>query len=179
MRALPYVAILLLAACTGPVKEVRGVATPSTTIAAGAAANPKLAMLLRALRTAELVDTLQGGGPYTLFAPTDEAFGRLPPRTANLLLKPENRAELTKLLRLHLIRGRLTVAELSRRVTASNGAMTLATISGEPLTVTLTRGTLTLTDSGGNRSYVERADIRQSNGVIHIVNGVLAPRVGQ
>lgn len=202
MRLLPLLPVLVLAACVQAPERVRvapatavigqepaapagnplvgGVTMPADrTIAANVATAPTLSTLVRAAQTAGLIDTLSGPGPLTLFAPTDEAFGRLAPGTVDALLKPENRASLTRLLQLHLVAGRLTSAELVRRVTAGGGGATLTTLAGDPLTVGLTGSVVTLTDSGGNRSYVETADVRQANGVVHVVNGVLVPRLAQ
>ena len=147
------------------------------TLGVGVAQAPRLATLTQALTTAGLLETLNAPGPLTLFAPTEEAFGRLAPGTTNVLLKPENRASLGKLLRLHLLPGRLTSADLVRLVQAGGGRATLTTLGGETLTLSLSGSVVTLADAGGNRSYVEIADIRQANGVLHVVNGVLIPRI--
>lgn len=140
-------------------------------------AAPTLTLFVRALAAAGLTDRLRAAGPLTVFAPTDEAFGRLQPGTVEALLKPENRASLVRLLDLHIVAGALTGAALARRVAADGGRATLTSVAGEPLSVTLTGGIVTLTDQGGNRSYVEIADVRGANGVIHLVNGVLVPRL--
>lgn len=148
------------------------------TIAANAAAAPNLSTLVTAVKAAGLVDTLSGPGPFTVFAPTDEAFSRLAPGTVDTLLRPENKAALTRVLTYHVVPGVLTAADLTARVTAGGGTATLTSVEGDPLTLTLTQGHLTLTDVGGNRSYVETGDVRQSNGVVHVVNGVLVPKLG-
>lgn len=194
-------AALLIAGCTTPARRVRvapavavpdappplvpannpavgGVVLPlGATIAADVAAAPNLATLARAVAAAGLGDALAGPGPLTLFAPTDAAWGRLAPGTVEALMQPDNRAALVKLLRLHLVPGRLTTADLLRRVQAGGGAATLITVTGEPLTATLTGPVLTLTDSGGDKSYIETADVRAANGVVHVVNGVLVPKL--
>ena len=109
--------------------------------------------------------------------PTDEAFGRLAPGTVDALLKPENRATLTRLIGLHVVATRLSTAELVRRIAGGGGRATLTSVTDEPLTLSLTGSVVTLTDGGGNRSYVEVADVRQRDGVIQVVNGVLVPRL--
>ena len=147
------------------------------TIAANLAAAPTLSTFVRAAAGAGQTATLDAAGDYTVFAPTDEAFGRLAPGTVDALLKPENRAALSKLVTLHIVAGRLSSAALVRRITAGGGRATLTSVAGEPLLLTLTGSVVTLTDSGGNKSYVEVADVRESNGVIHVVNGVLVPRL--
>lgn len=165
---------------TAPAKNpaVGGVSLPTDgTIAANLAAAPVFATLVRAIAAANMADTLAAAGPFTVFAPTDEAFGRLQPGTVEALLKPENRTSLTRLLGLHLVPERLGGLELMRRIAAGGGRATLATVAGEPLTVTLTGGIVTLTDAGGNKSYVEVADVRSGNGLIHVVNGVLIPHI--
>lgn len=180
VRVAPAVAVVDAGASATPTANplVGGVAlSMSATLAASVPTVPTLAMLSRAVTAAGLGETLAAAGPFTLFAPTDEAWGRLAPGTAEALLKPENRASLTKLLTLHLIAGRLTAADLLRRIAVGNGRATLFSVSGEPLTLGLTGNVVTLTDTGSNRSYVEIADVRQANGVMHVVNGVLVPRL--
>ncbi len=168
------------AAAPAPVNpSVGGAAMPADrTIAANAAAAPNLTTLVKAVTAAGLVETLSGPGPFTVFAPTDAAFARLAPGTVDALLKPENKASQTKLLTSHVVPGALTAADLSARVAAGGGTATLTTVQGDPLTLSVTEGHLTLTDVGGNKSYVETGDVRQANGVVHVVNGVLVPRLG-
>src|SRR3546814_10999006 len=121
--------------------------------------------------------------PYTtLFrsvsAPTDAAFGRLAPGTLDALLLPENKPALTKLVIYHVVPGRLTVADLEARIAAGGGTATLTTVEGEPLTLGLVGTVIALTDVGGNKSYVETGDIREANGVLHVVNGIMTPTTG-
>lgn len=157
---------------------IGGVTIPlDQSIAADLVRAPTLSGLVRALDAAGMADTLRSGGPFTVFAPSDAAFGRLQPGTVEALMKPENRASLTRLLGLHVVPERLGAMELMRRITAGGGSATLTTVAGEPLTMTLTSGIVTLTDTGGNKSYVETADVRAANGIIHVVNGVLVPRL--
>ncbi len=141
------------------------------------AAAPNLGAFVRALDATGLTATLKAAGPFTVFAPTDAAFGRLQPGTVEALMKLENRAALTRLLGLHIVAERLGGVELMRRIAAGGGRATLTSVAGEPLTVTMTGGIVTLTDAGGNRSYVETADVRGANGIVHVVNGVLVPRL--
>lgn len=150
---------------------------PDRTIAANLAAAPMLSTLTRAAAASGQTAPLEAARAMTLFAPTDEAFGRLAPGTVEALMKPENRGPLTRLVTLHLVSGRHSSADLIRRIRAGNGTATLTTVAGEPLTLTLTGAIVTLTDAGGNKSYVEVADVRETNGVMHIVNGVLVPRL--
>lgn len=166
-----------VAAAPAPVPVDPSRIESEATIAQSIAATPGLTTLARELRVAELDSLLTGGGPYTLFAPTDMAFTRLAPGIANDLLAPENRPTLVALLRYHIVPGTLTTEQLEARIQAGGGRTTLTTLGGQPLTATMTGDVITLTSASGNRSYVEAADVAQANGVIHVVNGVLVPRL--
>jgi len=154
------------------------VVDPAETIAANVAKAPNLTTLVRALTAAGLVETLAGPGPYTLLAPTNDAFGRLQPGTVDTLLKPENKPSLVKLLNYHIVAGRITTRDLRARIATGGGSATLTSLEGDPLTVSLTSDVLTLTDVNGNRSYIQTGDVPQSNGLIQVVNGVLIPDLG-
>ena len=155
---------------------VGGAAMLSTkTIVENASAAPNLTTLVAAVKAAGLVETLSGPGPFTVFAPTNDAFSRLAPGTVESLLKPENKASLTKVLTYHVVAGNVSAAQLIEQIKAGNGTATLTTVAGQPLTATMTGNVVTLTSATGNKSYVEVADVRQSNGVVHVVNGVLVP----
>jgi uncharacterized surface protein with fasciclin (FAS1) repeats len=198
LAALPLVALIGLGACGRGGDQREAPATPSTaaapapaeppvtpdqamaptrTILDNAAATPSLSSLVAAVRVSGLATTLAGPGPYTLFAPSNEAFGRLAPGVLEQLLQPANRDSLVRLLRFHMVPGMLGVAELQRRMAAGGGTARIMTVQGEPLTVTMTQSVITLTDGGGNKSYIEAGDLAQANGVIHIVNGVLVPKL--
>ena len=144
-------------------------------IGVNAAAAPNLTTLVAAARAADLLSTLSGPGPYTVFAPTNEAFGRIAAGTVDTLMKPANKAALAKLLTYHVVPGRITLDDLAQRIATGGGAVTLTTVEGEPITVTHPGGAFLLTDVNGNKSYIETPDVRQSNGIIHIVNAVLIP----
>jgi len=131
--------------------------------------------LVAAVKAAGLVDTLKGKGPFTVFAPTDEAFGMLPAGTVDTLVKPENKATLTKILTYHVVPGRLTAAVLMKDIKAGGGKAVLKTVQGEPLTATESGGGIVLTDAKGGTARVTIADVIQSNGVIHVVDKVLMP----
>ncbi len=150
---------------------------PTRTILDNATATPSLSSLVAAIRAAGLATTLAGPGPYTLFAPSNEAFARLAPGVQDQLLQPANRDSLVKLLRFHMVPGVVGIADLQQKIAAGGGTAKLMTIQGEWLTVTMTQSVITLTDSGGNKSYIEAGDMPQANGVIHIVNGVLVPKL--
>lgn len=130
--------------------------------------------LVAAVKAADLVDTLSGAGPFTVFAPTDEAFARLPAGTVDTLLMPANKAMLTNVLTYHVVPGRITAADIAARIRAGGGRATFATVNGGTLTATMANGSVMLTGANGS-SYVTQADVMQSNGVIHVVNGVLVP----
>jgi uncharacterized surface protein with fasciclin (FAS1) repeats len=131
--------------------------------------------LVAAVKAAGLVDTLSGMGPFTVFAPTNEAFAKLPAGTVDNLLKPENKAMLTSILTYHVVAGKMTAADIMMAIKAGNGTATLTTVQGEPLTATMMGKHLVLTDAKGGKSMVTIADVMQSNGVIHVVNAVLMP----
>ena len=132
--------------------------------------------LVAAVKAAGLVGTLEGPGPFTVFAPTNEAFDKLPPGTVQTLVAPQNKAMLTKILTYHVVPGRLTAADLKRMIAAGGGKATLTTVEGEPLTVREGgMGHLVLTDAKGGMSTITIANVMQSNGVIHVVNSVLMP----
>ncbi|KQM64102.1 hypothetical protein ASE65_16650 [Sphingomonas sp. Leaf16] len=151
---------------------------PTATIVANASKASNLTTLVKAVQAADLTATLSGPGPFTVFAPTNEAFGRLAPGTLDQLLKPEQKASLSKLLTYHVVAGKLDAAALKSQVEAGGGTATLTTVEGQPLKATLENGALVLTDVGGGKSYVTQYDVEQSNGIVHVVNGVLAPKLG-
>lgn len=167
------------AAAVAPNPRVGGAVMDATRpIAVNAAAAPTLTTLVSAAKSADLIETLSGPGPYTVFAPDNDAFGRLAPGTLDTLLKPANKAVLAKVLTYHVVPGVITLEDLTNRIRAGNGTATLTTVEGEPITVTNPGGPILLTDVNGNKSYIETPDVRQSNGVVHVVSGVLIPRLG-
>ncbi len=131
--------------------------------------------LVAAVKAADLVTTLKGDGPFTVFAPTNDAFAMLPAGTVDTLLKPENKAMLANILTYHVVPGRLDAATLQQRVTEGRGKAWLTTVEGEKLTVTSKGGMLMLTDAKGGMSHITTADVAQSNGVIHVVDHVVMP----
>lgn len=132
--------------------------------------------LVAAVKAAGLVETLQGDGPFTVFAPTNEAFNKLPAGTVPTLLKPENKATLTKVLTYHVVSGRLTAADLMAKIKAGGGKAELTTVSGGKLWVMQQGKKLYLVDEKGGKSWITIADVLQKNGVIHVVNTVLMPK---
>ena len=131
--------------------------------------------LVAAVKAAGLVDTLEGAGPFTVFAPSNEAFAKLPAGTVDNLLKPENKDTLTKILSYHVVAGRLSAQELKKQIQAGGGQATLKTVSGGTLTATLQGKNIVLKDEKGGSAMVMIANVFQSNGVIHVIDGVLMP----
>jgi uncharacterized surface protein with fasciclin (FAS1) repeats len=147
-------------------------------IVENAAAAPNLTTLVQAVQAADLADTLAGPGPFTVFAPENDAFTRLAPGTLDTLLKPENKATLAKVLTYHVVPGNVTLEQLRSQIEAGGGTTTLTTVEGSPLTVAAEGAAIVLTDVSGNKSYVAVPDVKQSNGVVHVVNGVVVPKLG-
>jgi len=131
--------------------------------------------LVAAVKAAGLVETLKSKGPFTVFAPTNNAFDRLPAGTVETLLKPENKATLTKILTYHVLPGRFDSKAIAKKIKSGNGQATLKTVSGGTLTAMMDGNTLVLRDEKGGTSRVTISDVYQSNGVIHVVDSVLLP----
>jgi uncharacterized surface protein with fasciclin (FAS1) repeats len=132
--------------------------------------------LVAAVKAAGLVSVLEGPGPFTVFAPTDEAFAALPAGTVDTLVKPENKATLTKILTYHVVPGRLDFAALSERIKAGGGKAELKTVEGDPLTFAMNGPrNITITDAKGNVAQITTYDVYQSNGVIQVIDKVLTP----
>ena len=132
--------------------------------------------LVAAVKAAGLVDTLEGAGPFTVFAPTNEAFAKLPAGTVDTLLKPENKDKLKGILTYHVVAGKEDAATLVKKIEAGNGKAMLKTVQGEDLTASLDGKDVIITDAKGGKSKVTIADVMQSNGVIHVVDTVLMPK---
>jgi uncharacterized surface protein with fasciclin (FAS1) repeats len=149
---------------------------PSKNIVQNAVNSKDHTTLVAAVKAAGLVDTLSSAGPFTVFAPTNAAFAKLPVGTVDTLLKPENKAMLTKVLTYHVVPGRMTAVSLMKAVKDGEGEAHLKTVAGQDLTVKQAGpGKLTITDAKGDVADVTIADVLQSNGVIHVVDTVLLP----
>jgi uncharacterized surface protein with fasciclin (FAS1) repeats len=131
--------------------------------------------LVAAVKAAGLVPTLKGKGPFTVFAPTDDAFNKLPSGTVETLVKPENKAMLTKILTYHVVAGKYDSKKLMGLIKKGHGSAMLKTVSGGTLTAKMNGSNIVLTDEKGGMSTVTTADVMQSNGVIHVVDTVLMP----
>jgi len=148
---------------------------PSRNIVENAVNSKDHTTLVAAVKAAGLVDTLSGPGPFTVFAPTNEAFAKLPAGTVDTLVKPENKATLSKILTYHVLPGAMSSAALMEKAKASGGKVILKTVGGEDLIVSGGMGGLTVTDAKGGVAKITIADVNQSNGVIHVVDTVLMP----
>jgi len=132
--------------------------------------------LVAAVKEAGLVDTLKGAGPFTVFAPTNDAFGRLPAGTVDTLLRPENKSTLAKVLTYHVVAGRISVKELRKRIRSGGGTAALRTVAGGVLTIVSKDDKLWVQDENGGAALITIPDVFQSNGVIHVIDTVLMPK---
>nr|WP_226896268.1 MULTISPECIES: fasciclin domain-containing protein [Polymorphobacter] len=148
---------------------------PSRNIVENAANSKDHTTLVAAVKAAGLVPTLSGPGPFTVFAPTNAAFNKLPAGTVDTLVKPENKDTLTKILTYHVISGSMDSKAIAAAIKAGHGTATLTTVQGEPLTAKMMGKKLMLTDAKGGMATVTIADVYQSNGVIHVIDTVLMP----
>ena len=149
---------------------------PSKNIIENAVNSKDHTTLVAAVKAAGLVETLSGPGPFTVFAPTNEAFNKLPKGTVETLLKPENKATLAGILTYHVVAGKTSAAELVKAIKAGGGTATLKTVAGGSLKAMLKGKKVVLTDEKGGKSTVTIADVNQSNGVIHVIDTVLMPK---
>jgi uncharacterized surface protein with fasciclin (FAS1) repeats len=148
---------------------------PSKTIVENAVNSPINKTLVEAVKAGGLVDTLNSAGPFTVFAPTDDAFTKLPAGTVETLVKPENKDTLVKILTYHVVPGRISSKELMHMIKQGHGKAVLKTVQGEDLTATMSGDTIMLTDAKGGMATITTADVFQSNGVIHVIDTVLMP----
>ncbi len=149
---------------------------PSKNIVENAIHSKDHTTLVAAVKAAGLVDTLEGAGPFTVFAPTNEAFAKLPKGTVETLLKPENKAKLTAVLTYHVVPGRYTAEDLAKEVDAMGGKLMLKTVEGEDITIERSgKSQLDVVDAKGDVARITIPDVMQSNGVIHVIDTVLIP----
>ena len=148
---------------------------PTKTIVENAVNSADHTTLVAAVKAAGLGDTLSGPGPFTVFAPTNDAFAKLPAGTVDTLLKPENKAMLTSALTYHVVPGRITAADLMAMIKAGGGWAKLTTVQGGTLTASMMGDMVMLTDAKGGIAHVTQADVMQSNGVIHVTDAVSLP----
>jgi uncharacterized surface protein with fasciclin (FAS1) repeats len=148
---------------------------PNKTIVENAVNSKDHTTLVAAVKAADLAGTLSGPGPFTVFAPTNKAFGKLPAGTVQTLVRPENKPMLTNILTYHVVPGRMTSTQIASKIRAGRGMAHFTTVQGERLMASMQGKWLVLTDSKGGKSRVTTADVIQSNGVIHVVDSVLMP----
>jgi uncharacterized surface protein with fasciclin (FAS1) repeats len=157
---------------------VGGVAmNPMDNIVVNASKAPNLTTLVAAVQAAGLASTLQGAGPFTVFAPDNAAFEKIPAATREGLMKPAEKAALTKILTYHVVPGRLTAADIAAEAQKGGGTATLTTVQGEKLMIKdAGGGKWMITDAKGGTSTITQADVGQSNGVVHVIDTVLMPK---
>lgn len=188
MKKIKLMAIVAIAALLGNVGFAQNMESKEKTVSVGGAPmypsknivenamNSKdHTTLVAAVKAAGLVETLQGTGPFTVFAPTNEAFNKLPKGTVDNLVKPENKTTLTNILTYHVVSGKLDSKELAKMVEKGGGKTELKTVNGEKLTAEMKAGKLMLKDAKGGMCMVTIKDVYQSNGIIHVVDTVLMP----
>ena len=149
---------------------------PSKNIIENAVNSKDHTTLVAAVKAAGLVETLQGAGPFTVFAPTNAAFNKLPKGTVETLLKPENLKTLQTILTYHVLAGKFSSTQIVAAIKAGNGTATFKTVAGASLKAMLKKGAVILTDENGNQAKVTIADVNQSNGVIHVIDAVVTPK---
>ncbi len=148
---------------------------PTKNIVENAVNSPIHKTLVAAVKAAGLVDTLEGSGPFTVFAPTDDAFAKLPAGTVDNLLKPENHATLVKILTYHVVPGRISTKDLKEWIKKGHGTYSAKTVEGGMLTFTEDMGKIKITDEKGGSAWITTPNVYQSNGVIQVINAVLMP----
>ena len=174
---LAIVAITVTSAVAGMKNPVVGGQEmyPTKNIVENAVNSADHTTLVAAVKAAGLVETLEGPGPFTVFAPTNEAFAKLPAGTVDTLLKPENKTTLTKVLTYHVVAGRLSASDLKKQIKAGNGTAQLTTVEGGKLWASMQGGSIMLKDEKGGTALVTIPNVFQSNGVIHVIDAVVQP----
>lgn len=173
---LSCIGFLTITTAFSQTKMVGGAAMyPSKDIVSNAVNSKDHTTLVAAVKAADLVETLQGEGPFTVFAPTNSAFEKLPDGTVSTLLKPENKAKLQGVLTYHVVAGKYNAEDLEKWIKKGSGATELTTVNGDTLTAMMDNGMIMIKDGMGNISTVTVADVNQSNGVIHVVDTVVLP----
>ncbi len=169
-------AVQMNAQCDSHAKAQTVAVQSSPNIVEIAASLDDFSTLVAAVKAADLAGTLSGEGPFTVFAPTNEAFNKLPDGTVATLLKPENKGQLTTILTYHVIPGKLMAADVLAAIKKNGGKATVETVSGNQLTAMINDGNVVLKDENGNMSTVVKTDVDASNGVIHVIDTVVLPK---
>jgi uncharacterized surface protein with fasciclin (FAS1) repeats len=183
MKTVKFLSVAFMALVFGATSfaqksvQVGGAAMyPSKNIIENAVNSQDHTTLVAAVKAAGLVETLQSKGPFTVFAPTNAAFDKLPAGTVDTLLKAENLKTLQTILTYHVVAGKMNASDIAKAIKAGNGQATLKTVSGGTLTAWMKDKDLYITDENGGQSKVTIADVNQSNGVIHVVDTVVLPK---
>ncbi|MBN8845107.1 MAG: fasciclin domain-containing protein [Sphingomonadales bacterium] len=150
---------------------------PTKNIVENASASPIHKQLVAAVKQADLVTTLSGAGPFTVFAPTDEAFAQVPAVTRDGWMRPAQKSVLAGVLKYHVVPGKLSAADIEAKIAEGKGKAVFKTVDGQDLTATISDGKILLTSASGNKAVVTQGDVNQSNGVIHVVDAVLLPKM--
>lgn len=150
---------------------------PSKNIVENAVNSKDHTTLVAAVKAAGLVETLQSAGPFTVFAPTNAAFAMLPAGTVDNLVKPENKATLTSILTYHVVAGKWNAKDVAKLIKEGNGVAEIKTVAGGKLMASMDGKKILIKDESGNKAYVTIADVNQSNGVIHVIDHVLLPKM--
>jgi uncharacterized surface protein with fasciclin (FAS1) repeats len=158
------------------VEEVVTEVEEMPTIVSVAAGDDRFSTLVTAVQAAELVETLNSAGPFTVFAPTNDAFGKLPEGTVPTLVKPENKETLTGILTYHVVSGAYSASDVIEAINSNNGSFEVETVQGGMITLSLKDGNVLLTDANGGTATVIIADVLASNGVIHAIDTVVMPK---
>lgn len=176
---LPAILLICLVPCQVNAQHDESNASESTagaSVVGVAASNEDFSTLVTAVKAAELVETLDGEGPFTVFAPTNAAFGKLPEGTVEGLVQPENKDQLTSILTYHVVPGEYNAAAVIEAINSAGGELTLNTVQGGELKASIKDGNVILQDAQGNTSTVVMTDVEASNGVIHVIDTVVMPQ---
>lgn len=150
---------------------------PTKNIVENASASPIHKTLVAAIKQADLVETLSGTGPFTVFAPTDEAFAQIPAVQRDGWMRPAQKPVLAGILKYHVVPGKLTAADIQAKIAEGKGTATFKTADDQDLTATMSDGKILLTSASGNKAIVTQGDVNQSNGIIHVIDAVLLPKM--
>lgn len=176
LSALSILFVSFAASAQKPVEVGGAQMYPTKNIIENAVNSKDHTTLVAAVKAAGLVETLSGPGPFTVFAPTNAAFDKLPAGTVETLLKPENKAMLTSVLTYHVVSGKLSSADVAKAIKAGNGKAVLTTVQGGKLTASMSGKDVILTDEKGGKAKITTFDVNQSNGVIHVTDAVSLPK---
>lgn len=175
MKKLMLSVFVMAIAIIFSVSSVSAQMNKKTDIVDAAMNSKDLTTLVAAVKAADLVNTLKSKGPFTVFAPTDSAFEKLPEGTVATLVKPENKAMLTKILTYHVVAGNVDSKAIAKAIKKGKGKASFKTVSGDTLTAMMEGSSLILTDEKGGKSIVTVADLKQSNGIVHVIDSVVLP----